>query len=114
MSGPTQAAVLYPAHISRVTIVVWERGLWGRAEITVEERRGSPCGKGAASWLICNGSGVWSKRRGEFIWPHGETQWASCRYQSSQAAWTEAQRAAAHIMKHDAAVLAKYDAEEAG
>ncbi len=110
MAGKTQ--IVFPSHTSRITIVVWERGLWGRAEVTIEERR-SHWGKAPATWVIANGGAVWSKRRKEFIYPRGEQQWASCRYTSAEAAMPEAQRAAATLMGYDREVVAKYDAEQA-
>ena len=103
---------IFPHHTSRITIVVWERGLWGREEVTIEERRGH-WGKAPATWVIAHGDAVWSKRHKEFIYPRGEQQWKSCRYASAEACMSEAQRAAAVLMAFDRKVVDAYDAEQA-
>lgn len=115
-SKPKETALatynVFPAHTSRITLVVWERGLWGREEVHIEERRGH-WGKAPATWVIAHGGAVWSKRHKEFIYPHGENQWKSCRYTSAEACMVEAQRAATMLMARDRKFVDKYDAERA-
>jgi hypothetical protein len=102
----------FVSYVSRHTIVVWERGLWGREVIELEEHR-EHWGRGAAYWTITYGSNCWVKSKGQFTSPETPEERAETRYTSVEAAMPEAQRAAAWLMDVQREQVEKYDAAQA-
>lgn len=98
----------FTPRVTRYTILVWERGDWGRAEINVLECRGATTAEPRFWTIECRG--YWPSSGGFFVHPRTDAEWAAVKYASPAEALAEAPRAAAHVLAETARRLAKYDA----
>ena len=104
-------STLFPQRVTRWSIVVFDRGSWGREEVTVEEVRPN-FGRGEPHWRVIHGASLWNPKVGDFCWPSGEEQWAAIRHATAEAALAEAPRACAVVLGWYADRIAKHDAEQ--